>query len=95
MRLRKNVSPDKNPGPLIEWALIPEEKTFMKYVDIDGHKVDARIADRFYNDSDGSRVTDEQWDETKRRIETNGEGVDIPKSTTLPEGDIFAVRPEW
>lgn len=35
---------------------------------IDGHNVPAAIADQFYNASDGSRVTDEQWDESKRRI---------------------------
>lgn len=38
-------------------------------IDIDGHSVDPSLADRFFNASDGSRVTDEQWDEDKRRRE--------------------------
>jgi hypothetical protein len=37
------------------------------YVDIDGHRVLADKADAFYN-HDGTRVTDEQWDESKRRV---------------------------
>ena len=36
-------------------------------VDIDGHKVDADKVDLFFNQHDGSRVTDEEWDESKRR----------------------------
>lgn len=36
------------------------------YIDIDGHRVRASEADHFWN-GDGTRVTDEQWDETKRR----------------------------
>ncbi len=36
-------------------------------VRIDGHTVDARNADQFFNGSDGSRVTDEQWDESRDR----------------------------
>lgn len=38
----------------------------MEYIDIDGHQVEAGKADRFYN-YDGTRVSDEQWDESKRR----------------------------
>lgn len=34
---------------------------------IDGHKVDPHLVDRFYNGYDGRRVTDDEWDETKRR----------------------------
>jgi len=39
----------------------------MSFVEIDGHKVDERLVDRFYNAHDGSRVSDEDWDESKRR----------------------------
>lgn len=39
-----------------------------RFIEIDGHKVDADIADLFYNMSDGSRVTNDEWDESKRRI---------------------------
>lgn len=34
---------------------------------IDGHEVDPDKVDRFFNGSDGSRVTDEQWDESRDR----------------------------
>lgn len=37
-------------------------------VNIDGHEVDGAIVDQFFNGDDGSRVTDGQWDESKRRI---------------------------
>lgn len=40
----------------------------MEKVIIDGHTVDARDADKFYNGSDGSRVTDEQWDTSRDRV---------------------------
>lgn len=36
-------------------------------VNIDGHQVDARRVDEFYDGSDGSRVTDAQWDESRDR----------------------------
>lgn len=36
-------------------------------VDIDGHKVDAEIVDKFFHGDDGKRLTDEEWDEMKRR----------------------------
>ncbi|HEY8588654.1 MAG TPA: hypothetical protein VIL55_03770 [Naasia sp.] len=39
-----------------------------EYVIIDGHKVDPHIADRFYDGCTGRRVTDEEWDESQRRI---------------------------
>lgn len=38
------------------------------YIEIDGHKVDPEKADLFYNMNDGTRVTDEEWDESARRI---------------------------
>lgn len=36
-------------------------------VDIDGHLIEASRLDEFYNGSDGSRVTDAQWDESRSR----------------------------
>lgn len=42
------------------------------FVEIDGHKVPAHLADLFYNADDGSRVTDEQWDEQMRRFRAYG-----------------------
>lgn len=36
-------------------------------VNINGHTVDAEKVDRFYNGGDGTRVTDEQWDESRDR----------------------------
>lgn len=38
-------------------------------VGIDGHRVDADTADLFYNMDDGSRISDAQWDESKRRVQ--------------------------
>ena len=40
----------------------------MKYVDINGHKVDADKVDLFFSGKDGTPVTDEEWDESARRI---------------------------
>lgn len=39
------------------------------YIEIDGHRVDPDKADLFHNMDDGSRTTDEEWDESKRRME--------------------------
>lgn len=39
-----------------------------EYIEVDGHKVDPAIIDLFFDMKTGERVTDEQWDETKRRI---------------------------
>jgi hypothetical protein len=36
---------------------------------IDGHTVDPATADLFYDGDTGERVSDEEWDETQRRIE--------------------------
>lgn len=41
----------------------------IEYIELDGHKVDPATIDLFYDMRTGQRVTDEQWDETKRRIE--------------------------
>lgn len=59
----------------------------MRFVEIDGYKVDADTADLFYNANDGSRVTDEQWDESKRRmleVETLDSDPDNPFVTWEP-----------
>lgn len=46
---------------------------------IDGHHVPAHQADLFYNADDGSRITDEQWDESKRRVaEAEADGDEVP-----------------
>ena len=37
-----------------------------EFVELDGHKVDPKKLDRFYH-ADGRRVTDEEWDEDRRR----------------------------
>ena len=42
-------------------------------IEIDGHQVPAHLVDLFYNGSDGSRVSDEQWDEQKARLVEAGE----------------------
>ena len=42
-------------------------KSKTETVQLDGHTVEARRLDEFYNGSDGSRVTDEQWDTSRDR----------------------------
>jgi hypothetical protein len=37
-------------------------------VEIDGHTVDASQVDLFFDMKTGQRVTDEEWDETQRRL---------------------------
>lgn len=61
----------------------------IEWLEIDGHRVDARKADRFYHGSDGRRVTDEEWDEDRRRARGESDVV-VPISDTPPEGDIIA-----
>jgi hypothetical protein len=39
-----------------------------QYVNIDGHKVDPHRVDEFYDGRTGRRVTDEEWDESARRV---------------------------
>lgn len=41
----------------------------METISVNGHDVPAAEADRFFNGRDGSPLTDEQWDEDKRRRE--------------------------
>lgn len=60
---------------------------------LDGHLIDLRKADRFYSGRDGRRVTDEEWDEDRRRAIAGGAGdlaVPVPVSKTPPEGDTIA-----
>lgn len=61
-----------------------------EFIDIDGHKVDPKKVDRFYNGSDGTRVTDEQWDEDKRRaIEfADVDPMSLPFTSLMPPIDI-------
>lgn len=57
-------------------------------MNLEGYIVDSRKLDRFYNGSDGSRVSDEQWDEEKKRYQSATlEG--LPVQITLPTGDEF------
>lgn len=47
------------------------------FVVIDGHKVDPHRVDQFFNGDTGERVTDEEWDESQRRLreaEAKGSG---------------------
>ena len=37
-----------------------------EFIELEGHKVDPTKIDRFYH-GDGRRVSDEEWDEDKRR----------------------------
>lgn len=39
-----------------------------EFILIDGHKVAAELADQFYSGKTGERVTDAEWDESRRRI---------------------------
>lgn len=39
-----------------------------EYIELDGHKIDPAIIDLFFDMRTGERITDEEWDETKRRI---------------------------
>lgn len=67
-------------------------------VKIDGHMVDVEKADRFYHGSDGSRVSDEEWDISRDR---KPESLDELRAlgfthvcNELPEGHDFAGVPE-
>ena len=62
-----------------------------EFIDIDGHKVEADKADLFYNMDDGSRVSDSDWDESKRRIE------DAEMLDTDPENPLVTWTPvrDW
>lgn len=39
-----------------------------EFFNIAGHDVSGASVDQFYSGRDGSRVTDDQWDESKRRL---------------------------
>lgn len=67
-----------------------------EWIELDGHKVDPEKLDRFYN-GDGTRVTDEQWDEDRRRAIAGLAGEDIVGldiRTEPPEGDVIATYGE-
>lgn len=53
-----------------------------RMVEIDGHKVIADRVDLFYSGKDGERITDAEWDESKRRIE-NAEMLDTDPDSPL------------
>jgi hypothetical protein len=59
-----------------------------EYVDLEGHRVRADQLDRFYHGRDGSRVTDEEWDEEKRRREGRS-SVSVIVSTTRPPDAVY------
>lgn len=62
-----------------------------EFIKLDGHLIDPTKLDRFYN-GDGTRVTDEEWDEDKRRAIAGLAGEDIVGlniTTELPEGHEF------
>lgn len=40
-----------------------------EWIELDGHKIDPAMIDMFYDMKTGERISDEAWDETKRRIE--------------------------
>lgn len=65
------------------------ERMSTDFIELDGHRVDRRILDRFYNAADGSRVTDDQWDEEKRRRE-GFVPASLVVSDTPPEGSVIA-----
>lgn len=54
-----------NETPLYDNLLSKSEETVI----IDGYVVDAAIVDLFYDMKTGNRVTDAEWDETKRRLQ--------------------------
>lgn len=66
-------------------------------VTIDGHVVDARRVDEFYNGSDGTRVSDAQWDESKLRAGATPDSIDLSElgfeyvGSECPAGDEIAV----
>jgi hypothetical protein len=49
-----------------------------EWVFIDEHRVRASEADRFFDGKTGERLTDEQWDESKRRREADNIAL-VPK----------------
>lgn len=36
-----------------------------EYIELDGHRIDPAIIDRFFDMRTGERITDEQWDREK------------------------------
>jgi hypothetical protein len=67
-------------------------------VELDGHLVDADKLDQFHNGSDGSRVTDEEWDESKARKEfaeslTPEQEAALLEQYTFTEPVVIEVEP--
>lgn len=50
-----------------------------KRIEVNGHKVDAAKADYFFDGKTGEPITDEQWDEAKRRLAGDNTGLVPPE----------------
>lgn len=59
-----------------------------EYVDLDGHRVKRTELDRFFHGKDGRRVSDEEWDEDKRRRE-DPDSVHVVVSDTPPPDAVY------
>lgn len=57
------------------------------YIEIDGHRVDPDKVDLFFSGKDGSRITDAEWDESKRRLE-NAEMLDTDPDNPLVTWEV-------
>lgn len=51
----------------------------VQHSEIDGHKVPVGYESWFYNGDDGSRISDEQWDEQMRRVREVDPNFRFPK----------------
>jgi hypothetical protein len=49
------------------------------FVEINGHRVDARYADLFRSGVDGSPISDDEWDEQIRRIREHEPDFTVPR----------------
>lgn len=55
---------------------------------LNGHTIDTRKADRFFSGKDGRQVTDEEWDEDRRRaIENTADESLVETSKVVPIGN--------
>lgn len=61
-----------------------EHEHQQRFVEIDGHKVDAHRVDQFYDGRTGRRVTDEEWDESQRRLR-EAEAADAAPGTVIDD----------
>ena len=56
--------------------------------ELNGHTIDTRKADRFFSGKDGRQVTDEEWDEDRRRaIENTADESLVEISKVVPIGN--------